>query len=604
MGVSIMNKKLKRHIVIAVSAAMVITCCYVTPVMNAAKKASLVRKVITLSVGQKKNVSIKNRNKKYRYTFSSSKKSVVTVNAKGKLSARKKGKARITVKEINTSGKKRLLGKVNVKVSTPKNITTKNSNDVNSINETVHEKTPSYQPVVAPTLYPGVNVSTAEPLPTTEPMPTATTTPEPTFVPFSTMVEVSKLEEHKELPDVMKFMDGSEVTKDNWNVRAAEIRDMYQYYMYGMWRDGEGENLDYSITPGDDVEGGKAYILKLNIATDGSVVGQKTDGKTSFGANVYIPEGNAPETGWPVFIIMGDMSERTNALTHGYAVISFDTAEVSADSASHKGAFYDLYPYESDWKKQSGVLMAWAWGTSKIVDSLYAGVGDELSIDKTFTIAGGVSRWGKATAVAGAFDTRIKISMPTCSGCGGMAVFRYNPNAEVTQKYDVSSLGYQQTAEYTKGDIETLGSLQSSGESYWFNSRFMEFRSIYKLPFDQHFLSTLYAEKGRTLMLIGGFCYDIWQNTPSLWYNFQRSHEVFKMLGLGDNEIINLHDTAMGHNIVTADVDILFKYCDEMYNSRDVDNFSISDMHTTLFDLEVTPSGINNKEIYQAMIPE
>ena len=60
----------------------------------------------------------------------------------------------------------------------------------------------------------------------------------------------------------------------------------------------------------------------------------------------------------------------------------------------------------------------------------------------------------------------------------------------------------------------------------------------------------------------------------------------------------------MGHNVVNDDVVALVKYCDEMYNGVDVPDFDISDLHTTLFDLESTPAGINNKAVYEAQIPQ
>ena len=431
-------------------------------------------------------------------------------------------------------------------------------------------------------------------IPTDTPAPTAVPTPTP--VPFANLVEVNELEECKTAPDMFTYIDKTPVTAENWNGRAEEIRQMYQYYMYGMWRDGEGESLSY-IADGNN--------LKIDISTDGSIQGQKADANASFTVDVNIPDGSAPEGGWPVIISMGNLTEQQTALDNGYAVINYDTAQVSSDSAARSGAFYTLYPYNAkEWREQSGVLMAWAWGASKILDALYAGAGGEYGINPDFAIIGGVSRWGKATAVTGAFDRRFKIALPTCSGCGGMGVFRYNPNAAVTQTYDVSSLGYMSTATYKQGDIETLGSIQSSGESYWFNERFKQFKNIYQLPFDQYYLSSLYAEEGRTLMLIGGFNFDIWQNTPSLWYNFQKAKQVFDMLGLSSNIIINLHDAAMGHNILNDDVVKLFKYCNEMYFEKDVEGFEISDLQTTLFELTDTPAGINNKEIYEAQIPE
>lgn len=184
-----------------------------------------------------------------------------------------------------------------------------------------------------------------------------------------------------------------------------------------------------------------------------------------------------------------------------------------------------------------------------------------------------------------------------------MGVFRYNPEALIPQTYDVSSLGFQETVTYSVGVVESIANLQG-GESYWFNEIFKKIKGVYYLPFDQHFLTALYAQEGRTVMLIGGFNWDMWQNTPNLWYNFLKAKEVFDTLGLSNNIIINLHDTEMGHNIVHDDVVNLFKYCDEMYNGEDIEDFEIGDLQTTLFELTETPSGINNKSVFEDLIPE
>ena len=82
--------------------------------------------------------------------------------------------------------------------------------------------------------------------------------------------------------------------------------------------------------------------------------------------------------------------------------------------------------------------MAWAWGASKVIDALENGVGAQLNINPEHSIAAGVSRWGKAAAVAGAFDQRIKVTVPACSGAGGMAAFRYVSEGKT---YDYSAIG-------------------------------------------------------------------------------------------------------------------------------------------------------------------
>lgn len=546
----------------------------------AAGKTVLKTKTIRLTVGGKKKIVLKKMKKSSRYTYSSNKKKVASVTQAGVVKGRAVGDARITVKEKPKKSKRRVVGKVKVTVR-PKDD-----------KKTVNTQTPPIHTDGADIAVTGKpEAETQAPTPTAAPTPVPTPTP----VPFENLAEVSGLKEQKNCPDLFTYIDGTPVTAANWEGRAEEIRQMYQYYMYGMWRDGSGEKLSYSIDGSN---------INISVTSDGTVEGQKENVTSSFSVSVALPEGERPAAGWPVIVYMGTMSEQETALDNGYAVITYDTEQVAADSASFTGEFYKMYPYDArDWRKQSGVLMAWAWGAGKIIDSLYSGAGAQLGIDPDFAVIAGVSRWGKATAVTGAFERRYKVAIPTCSGCGGMAVFRYNPDAKVTQTYDVSALGYQGTFTYKQGDVETISNLQG-GESYWFCERFKQFKSIYYLPFDQYFLSSLYAGEGRTLMLVGGFNWDTWQNTPSLWFNFKKAKEAFDMLGLGNNIIINLHDVEMGHNVVYSDVISLVRYCSVMYRNTPVPGFAITDLQSTIFDMTETPSGINNKEVYEAQVPD
>lgn len=64
-----------------------------------AKKATLKTKSISMTVGQKKKIAIKNKKKKAVYTFTSKKKSVAKVSKKGQITAKKAGRSKITVKE-------------------------------------------------------------------------------------------------------------------------------------------------------------------------------------------------------------------------------------------------------------------------------------------------------------------------------------------------------------------------------------------------------------------------------------------------------------------------------------------------------------------------
>ncbi len=86
---------------------------------EAAKKATLKQTKITVLTGKTKKIQIKNKTKKRKYVFSSSKKKIASVTKNGVVRGKKAGKAVITVKEtyqVKKKKKKKVIGKVKVTV--------------------------------------------------------------------------------------------------------------------------------------------------------------------------------------------------------------------------------------------------------------------------------------------------------------------------------------------------------------------------------------------------------------------------------------------------------------------------------------------------------
>ena len=360
---------------------------------------------------------------------------------------------------------------------------------------------------------------------------------------------VSQIRASDAVPDPFIFMDGSKVeTQDDWWKRQAEISCMYEYYMYGVWRDGSDDEVSYSVS------GSKMTVT----------VKRKSTGKTaSFETNVSLPSRVRHEGGAPVVIGMHSGIAESTATARGYAVITIGGSMFSnavandSDGKKHSGPFYDLYPYGNSWDDQTGILMAWSWGCSKILDALYAGAGQELNINPESSIVTGVSRWGKAAAVCGAFDRRFKMCAPSCSGAGGLALYRYS---SVGKTYDFSSKGG--SSSYTYKENEPLSSLQASGEQGWFNDRFMEFRSGNAFPMDQHMLGSLCADPNRYLFIIGSCQDEDWVNAPSVWMSYLGMRHVWDFLGISDNLAINIHKS--GHAVIEEDMKSMCEYFDKM----------------------------------------
>ncbi|HEY8504629.1 MAG TPA: hypothetical protein VIL46_08605, partial [Gemmataceae bacterium] len=150
----------------------------------------------------------------------------------------------------------------------------------------------------------------------------------------------------------------------------------------------------------------------------------------------------------------------------GYAVaeLSFNQVATDRKDRARSGGVYDLFPDATD----CGALMAWAWGVSRVIDALET----IPEIDATKVMVTGHSRYGKAALVAGAFDERIALTVPSHSGCAGVAPFRF-----------------------IYGKAEQLHNI-AGAFPHWFRPGFDQFAGkVERLPVDQHLLLALVAPR-------------------------------------------------------------------------------------------------------------
>ncbi len=367
--------------------------------------------------------------------------------------------------------------------------------------------------------------------------------------------------------DPYVMLDGTQIkTKEDWAKRDDELRRMYEYYMYGVWRDGSDEEVTYEYADG-------ALTIHVKRISTGA--------ETSFTVAVQLPGASVkvPEGGYPVVVGMHAHISEATANANGYATITLNPYAIASDDMKHVGAFYDLYPYGKGWKEQTGVLMAWSWGASKVLDALEAGAGAELQINSANSIITGVSRWGKASIVCGVYEKRFRMVVPSCSGAGGLAMFRYTSEGNT---YDFSSKGGPSAYTYTAN--EPLGSLQSTFERGWFNDNFLKFETASSLPFDQHLLASLCADEDRYLFIIGSCISEDWVNAPAMWYTYKAAKEIYEFLGVGDNIKINIHKE--GHAVIGEDMEYMMQYFNQkVYGIAPTSDLSVLD--TSVFDLDV-----------------
>ena len=369
------------------------------------------------------------------------------------------------------------------------------------------------------------------------------------------------------LPDLMTFQDGRKVeTAEDWAQRRAELKGLYEYYMYGYLPDGSEETLTWKV------EGSN---LLITVARDGREV--------TLTVPFTLPAGEAPEGGWPYYIEYSwwGLSEAGRyATTRGYAGFAYSAYAVAADDSSRTGAFYTLYPYGDTPTTQTGALTAWSWGVSKIIDALEMGAAQALNINADYSIVGGVSRFGKSAAVAGAFDERIKFVVPSCSGAGGLGMLRYTCAGKI---FDLSSLGYRNsegTGLWKNGTCESWGNIRSSSERHWFCSNFRLTPEAQQMPFDQHMLAALTAAPDRHMIIITGILSEEWNNVEGQTMAFVGSQPAWDILGVPENNNMIVH--LSGHEISRSDMELILDYADQaLYGKEPAHDLSV--MKTNVF---------------------
>lgn len=161
-----MNILKKQTISIGLCFALAVSTFSAFTPATAAAKAKLVKKKLTLTVGQKKKIAIKSKKKKAKYSFKASNKKA-SVSKSGVITAKKAGKVKITVKE-KLKKKTRKVGTITVtiKKKTAQNTTVPALNTPTPVVTATPAASPSNEPTAEPTA-----TATATPTPKVTPTP-------------------------------------------------------------------------------------------------------------------------------------------------------------------------------------------------------------------------------------------------------------------------------------------------------------------------------------------------------------------------------------------------------------------------------------------------
>ncbi|MGI5243801.1 glucuronyl esterase domain-containing protein [Dactylosporangium sp. CA-139066] len=305
--------------------------------------------------------------------------------------------------------------------------------------------------------------------------------------PVPALPDAGSLPANAKLPDPFKRIDGSRITaKSDWRCRREEVKRLAEKFVYGE-KPGKPQTVTGTVS---------RTAITVNASDNGRSAG--------FSATVDLPSGTGP---FPAVVVLGGFGADTASIkAAGAAVINYDPYTVGKEGTprnNKQGAFYSIYGAQSS----TGLLAAWAWGVSRIIDVIAQSGGGILRADAMGVT--GCSRFGKGAFVVGAFDQRIALTMPIESGSAGVPIFRGIPG-------------------------EGAQSLSSAyGEQPWLGDAFGSFTSSpARLPVDTHEMVAMVAPRGLFIM-----------DNPHIVNLGPKSAsvaalggaEVYKALGAGDN---------------------------------------------------------------------
>jgi hypothetical protein len=349
----------------------------------------------------------------------------------------------------------------------------------------------------------------------------------------------SKANPYPTLPDVLRMNDGTRVTTpEQWKKRRAEIKSMFDQNVYGKfpahipsvtWKVDSVETMTVQGIPAivkhvtGHVDNSSYPAITVDIHAD--VV---TPASTK-GNRVPVIIGGGSIRPRPIFArppaapgqVVHQLSAPPDApdsakllLQHGWGFVGRNSNEVQADNGAgldkgiiglvNKGQPRQL----DDW----GVLRAWGWGDSKLLDYLQT----DPDVDGKKVGVMGHSRGGKAALVAMVDDPRFAIGFISSSGAGGADLYRRNYG-------------------------ETTGNIDGVSEFHWFAGNFMKYgaagHSTNEMPVDSHEFIALVAP--RPVFIGGGALLtdpvyvpgDAWQDAQGMFMAAVAASPVWDLLG-------------------------------------------------------------------------
>jgi len=245
------------------------------------------------------------------------------------------------------------------------------------------------------------------------------------------------------LPDALVFKNGTKVTTpEQWTRRRAEIVEDFEREVYGRIPSNVPKVTWAVTSTTTGLIGDVSTITKvLQGAVDNSGYPELTVNiRATFTVPVNTPGpvpvmiqfggvGGAPRGGAAAGAAAGPAagSWQQIAIQHGWGYGAIDPGSIQADAggvAMRQGIIGLTNKGEPRKPDQWGALRAWQWGVSRLID--YFEANPDSKVDPKKVATDGVSRYGKASIVAEAFEPRLAVALVASSGEGGVKLHRHD----------------------------------------------------------------------------------------------------------------------------------------------------------------------------------
>ena len=196
----------------------------------------------------------------------------------------------------------------------------------------------------------------------------------------------------------------------------------------------------------------------------------------------------------------------------GWGACIFNSDDLQPDDGTFLTSYLIGLCNKGNWRKPNdwGSLAAWGWGISKLIDYFQT----DTDVDATKIGVTGHSRYGKAALVAMAYEPRLAIAFPSCSGSLGAKMNRRHWGQ------DLENSSWDREYHWVAGNFfKWMGPLKE--ETYLP-------RKIELMPVDAHSLLSLCATRP---VFINGGTWDSWTDAYGMYLTGVGATPVYELLG-------------------------------------------------------------------------